>query len=57
MVTAVIDCLSENRIRVTSLGLYLSQPLTDRFLVYAGYNYKDFSDGNHANDLQLILRM
>lgn len=46
--------LIENRIRMTSLGLYLSQPLTDRFSVYAGYNYKDFSDGNHANDLQLI---
>ena len=44
----------ENRIRMTNFGLYLSQPLTDRFSVYAGYAYKDFSDGNHANDLQFV---
>ena len=46
--------LIENRIRMTNVGLYLSQPLTDRFSVYGGYNYKSFSDGNHANDLQLV---
>ena len=45
--------LIENRIRMTNVGLYLAQPLTDRFGVHAGYNYKSFSDGNHANDLQL----
>ena len=45
--------LIENRIRMTNLGLYISQPLTDRVSVYAGYNYKDFSDSNHANDIQL----
>jgi thioredoxin-like negative regulator of GroEL len=45
--------LIENRIRMTNVGLYLSQPLTERFSVHAGYNYKNFSDGNHANDLQL----
>jgi tetratricopeptide (TPR) repeat protein len=45
--------LIENRIRMTTVGLYSSQPLTDRFSVYGGYAYKDFSDGNHANDLQL----
>jgi tetratricopeptide (TPR) repeat protein len=45
--------LIENRIRMTNVGLYVSQPLTERFSVYAGYNYKSFSDGNHANDLQL----
>jgi tetratricopeptide (TPR) repeat protein len=44
--------LIENRIRMTNLGLYLDQPLTERFSVRAGYNYKNFSDGNHANDLQ-----
>jgi hypothetical protein len=38
---------------MTNVGLYISQPLTDRIGVYAGYNYKDFSDGNHANDIQL----
>src|SRR6266550_3225999 len=46
--------LIENRRRMTNVGLYLSQPLTDRFSVYGGYNYKSFSDGNHANDLQLV---
>jgi tetratricopeptide (TPR) repeat protein len=46
--------LIENRIRMTDVGLYLSQPLTDRLTVYAGYNYKDFSDGNHANDVRLV---
>jgi tetratricopeptide (TPR) repeat protein len=46
--------LIENRIRMTNAGFYISQPLTDRVTVYAGYNYKDFSDGNHANDLQLL---
>ena len=45
--------LIENRIRMTNVGLYISQPLTERFSVYGGYNYKSFSDGNHANDLQL----
>lgn len=45
--------LIENRIRMTNAGLYLDQPLTERISVHAGYNYKSFSDGNHANDLQL----
>jgi tetratricopeptide (TPR) repeat protein len=46
--------LIENRIRMTNVGLYISQPLTERFSVYGGYHYKSFSDGNHANDLQLV---
>jgi hypothetical protein len=45
--------LIENRIRMTNVGLYISQPLTERFSVYGGYNYKSFSDGNHGNDLRL----
>jgi len=45
--------LIENRIRMTNVGIYITQPVTERFLVYGGYNYKSFSDGNHANDLQL----
>jgi len=45
--------LIENHIGMTNAGLYISQPLTERFSVYGGYNYKSFSDGNHANDLQL----
>src|SRR5262245_50392360 len=44
--------LIQNRIRMTNVGLYISQPLTDRISVYGGYNYKTFSDSNHANDLQ-----
>lgn len=45
--------LIENRIRMTNVGLYISQPLTERLSMYGGYNYKTFSDGNHANDLRL----
>ena len=46
--------LIENRIRMTAVGLYLSQPVTERFSLSGNYNYKSFSDGNHANDLQLV---
>jgi tetratricopeptide (TPR) repeat protein len=46
--------LVENRIRMTNVGLYITQPLTDRFSVHGGYHYKSFSDGNHANDLQWV---
>jgi len=46
--------LIENRIRMTAVGLYLSQPVTERLSLYGNYNYKSFSDGNHANDLQLV---
>jgi tetratricopeptide (TPR) repeat protein len=46
--------LIDNRIRMTNVGLYVSQPLTERFSVYGAYHYKSFSDGNHANDLQLV---
>ncbi len=46
--------LVENRIRATHVGLYLTQPLTDRVSVHAGYRYRSFSDGNHANELQLV---
>jgi thioredoxin-like negative regulator of GroEL len=46
--------LIQNRIRMTNFGMYITQPLTDRFSVHGGYNYKSFSDGNHANDLQLV---
>lgn len=48
--------LVEKRIRMTNVGLYFSQPLTERFSLYGGYNYKDFSDGNHANDFQMVSR-
>jgi tetratricopeptide (TPR) repeat protein len=45
--------LIDNRIRMTNVGMYITQPLTDRFSVRGAYHYKSFSDGNHANDLQL----
>ena len=44
--------LIQNRIRMTNVGLYISQPLTDRISVHGGYNYKTFSDNNHANEIQ-----
>ena len=43
--------LIENRIRMTVVGLYLSHPVTERFSLYGNYNYKSFSDSNHANEL------
>ena len=45
--------LIENRIRMTNVGMYLTQPLTERFSTHGAYHYKSFSDGNHANELQL----
>ena len=45
--------LIENRIRLTAVGFSFNQPITDRVSVSGNYHYKDFSDGNHANDLQL----
>lgn len=46
--------LIDNRIRATHVGLSITQPLTDRFSVHAGYRYRSFSDGNHANEIQLV---
>ena len=46
--------LIENRIRLTAVGVNFNQPITDRVSVSGNYQYKDFSDGNHANDLQLV---
>ncbi|HXG53518.1 MAG TPA: hypothetical protein VNN77_19130 [candidate division Zixibacteria bacterium] len=48
--------LIKNRIRLTNVALYLSHPLTERVNFHGGYSYKHFSDGNHANDLQLVTR-
>ena len=45
--------LVENRIRMTSAGLGIQQTLTETLSVQGRYNYKSFSDGNHANELQL----
>ncbi len=46
--------LIDNRIRMTQFGLYIAQPLTERFSLSGAYNYKSFSDGNHANDLRFV---
>lgn len=46
--------LIDNRIRMSTVGAYLSQPITDRFSIFGSYAYKDFSDGNYANDAQLV---
>ena len=46
--------LIDNRIRMTNVGLYITQPITDRISTHAGYRYRSFSDGNHANELQLV---
>jgi tetratricopeptide (TPR) repeat protein len=48
--------LVQNRIRMTTAGFYVSQPLTNRLSVRGDYNYKDFSDNNHANDLQIVIQ-
>ena len=45
--------LIQNRIRMTTVGLNITQPITDRFSVSGDYQYKNFSDSNHASDLQL----
>ncbi len=48
--------LIENRIRVTQLGLQVNQNLGDDVSLYGSYSYKDYSDGNHSHDFQLIPR-
>ncbi len=43
----------ENRIRFTDAGIYLFQNLSERLSIILRYNYRDFSDENSANSLQL----
>jgi hypothetical protein len=38
--------LVQNRIRLTTAGLYLKQNLTARASIEGRYHYKSFSDGN-----------
>jgi len=45
--------LIENRIRFTDAGIYLFQNLSERLSIILRYNYRDFSDENSANSLQL----
>ena len=47
--------LIENRIRLTNIGIYISQGF-NRLSLYGGYNHKDYSDENSANDFQLASR-
>jgi len=46
--------LIQNRLRMTNVGMYITQPLTERLSVHGAYQYKSLSDGNHANELQLV---
>jgi hypothetical protein len=39
---------------MTNVGLNFVQPVTDRLSFSGNYQYKNFSDSNHANDLQLV---
>lgn len=45
--------LIENRIRAVNYGATIAKPVTRRLSVSTAYQYKDFSDGNHAHDIQL----
>ncbi len=46
--------LIENGIRVTNIGTYISQNLTDKLSFDARYNYRDYSDHNNSNDVQFV---
>lgn len=48
--------LIENRIRMTQLGFQVTQNLGDDVSLYGSYSYRDYSDGNHSHDFQLIPR-
>lgn len=45
--------LVEKRIRVLALNAYASQRLTDRFSLYGGYTWRDYSDDNNSYDLTI----
>lgn len=45
--------LIDNRIRVTIAGLEWTQQLTDRFSLQPSYQYRSYSDVNHAHDARL----
>ena len=45
--------LIENRVRATTYGGYIFKPWTDRFSTHLAYGYRDFSDRNHAHDVQM----
>ncbi|HML78520.1 tetratricopeptide repeat protein [Geobacter sulfurreducens] len=43
--------LVENRIRYLSAGISASQRITQRFTLFGGYSWRDYSDDNSAHDL------
>lgn len=45
--------LVEKRIRVLALNAYASQRLTERFSLYGGFTWRDYSDDNSSNDLTI----
>lgn len=45
--------LIENKIRYTSTTISVNQKLTDRWGVAASYRYRDYSDDNSANEIQV----
>ena len=48
--------LIDNGIIITNTGFYITRDLNSRISLYGGYNYKDYSDGNSANDWQSSVR-
>jgi hypothetical protein len=59
VLTAEKDVLSDtaeliaNRVRMLNYGARIEKPLSDRVTVSGEYHYRDFSDGNHAHDVQV----
>jgi len=45
--------LVEKRIRVLAVNAYASQRLTERFSLYGGYTWRDYSDDNRSHDLTI----
>jgi len=45
--------LVEKRIRVLAVNTYASQRLTERFSLYGGYTWRDYSDDNSSHDLTI----
>lgn len=44
----------ENGIRLTNYNIYISQEITDKFTIYGGYTYNDYSDDNYSHDMQIV---
>lgn len=46
----------DNQIMVTIANAYFFQNLTDRWFSSASYTFRDYSDDNHSNDAQFLVR-